>query len=73
MNAILTPPDLWVGASGTATTVVVMGDQPGTDPDQAYFFTVGWQAYVTRAEDDITAGRVADFDTIEDLFADLDR
>ncbi|HUZ70506.1 MAG TPA: hypothetical protein VMU65_12435 [Candidatus Saccharimonadales bacterium] len=50
-----------------------MGDQPGTDPDQAYFFTVGWQAYVTRAEDDITAGRVADFDTIEDLFADLDR
>jgi hypothetical protein len=78
MNTITTPPELWIGAPGTASTIVVIGnpiepDRPlSTDPEQAYFFTAEWQAYVDRAEEDITEGRVAEFETIEGLFADLD-
>jgi hypothetical protein len=75
MTIIATPPELWVGASGTASTIVVVGepgDPLGTDSDQTYFFTIGWQAYVMRAEQDLAQRRIAEFATIEDLFADLD-
>jgi len=39
--------------------------------DQAYFWTKEWQAGELEADEDIAAGRVAAFDTMEDLIADL--
>jgi AbrB family looped-hinge helix DNA binding protein len=42
------------------------------DRDQAYFWTERWQQGEREAEEDIRAGRVQDFQTIEDLLADLD-
>lgn len=42
------------------------------DKSQAYFWTEEWQAAEREAEDDIRMGRVAEFDTLQDLFRDLD-
>jgi len=42
------------------------------DKSQAYFWTVAWQAGERQADADIAAGRVAAFDDVEDLIADLD-
>jgi hypothetical protein len=41
------------------------------DPDQAWFWTEEWQAGEREAEEDIRAGRVKGFDTMEELLADL--
>jgi len=41
------------------------------DPDQAYFWTKEWQAGEREADEDIAAGRVETFDTMDDLLADL--
>jgi hypothetical protein len=38
---------------------------------QAYFWTREWQAGVREAEADIAAGRVTEYDSVEDLWADL--
>ena len=43
------------------------------DKSQAYFWSQGWQATEREAEEDIRSGRVAEFDTLEDLIEDLDR
>jgi antitoxin MazE len=42
------------------------------DPDQAYFWTKGWQEGEKEAEEDIKAGRVKVFEKINDLVKDLD-
>jgi antitoxin MazE len=42
------------------------------DKEQAWFWTAEWQAAEREAEDDLHTGRVARFDTLEDLIADLD-
>ena len=39
--------------------------------DQAYFWSESWQAGERKADEDIAAGRVATFDTMDDLIADL--
>jgi len=42
------------------------------DKSQVYFWTKSWQEGEREAEDDIRSGRVAEFDSVEALFADLD-
>lgn len=41
------------------------------DPDQAYFWTDEWQAAEREADEDIAAGRVKAFDTMDEFLADL--
>jgi AbrB family looped-hinge helix DNA binding protein len=42
------------------------------DKDQTWFWTEEWQAAEREAEDDLRAGRVKAFDTLDELIADLD-
>ena len=42
------------------------------DKDQTWFWTDEWQAAEREAEEDLRAGRVETFDTLEALIADLD-
>jgi AbrB family looped-hinge helix DNA binding protein len=42
------------------------------DKSQAYFWTADWQAAEREAQVDTDAGRVHDFDSVEDLIVDLD-
>ena len=42
------------------------------DKSQAWFWTPGWQAAEAEAQADIDAGRVAAFDSLGELIADLD-
>ena len=42
------------------------------DPEQAWFWSRGWQLSEDEADADIAAGRVAAFDTAEDFLSDLD-
>ena len=42
------------------------------DKDQAWFWTKEWQAAEREAEDDLRAGRVKTFDTLDELIADLE-
>ena len=39
---------------------------------QAYFWTKEWQKAEREASEDIKAGRVKTFDTVDELFKDLD-
>ena len=48
------------------------GETVEIDPDQAYFWTEEWQKGEREADEDIAAGRVKTFDTMEDFLADLD-
>jgi len=41
------------------------------DKSQAYFWTKAWQEAEREASEDIKAGRVKAFDTVEELFEDL--
>jgi AbrB family looped-hinge helix DNA binding protein len=42
------------------------------DKDQAYFWSPQWQAAEREAEEDIKAGRVKTFPSVEELIQDLD-
>ena len=42
------------------------------DKSQAYFWTKEWQAAEREADEDIKAGRVKSFDSIEELIKDLE-
>jgi antitoxin MazE len=42
------------------------------DPSQAWFWSAKWQQMEREADEDIAAGRVKRFDSMEELFADLD-
>ncbi|MBN1139294.1 MAG: AbrB/MazE/SpoVT family DNA-binding domain-containing protein, partial [Anaerolineae bacterium] len=42
------------------------------DKDQTWFWTEEWQAVEREAEDDLRAGRLKAFDTLDELIADLD-
>jgi hypothetical protein len=46
-------------------------DEPH-DPDQAWYWTEGWQKAEREAEADLAAGRTRTFDTMEEFLADLD-
>ena len=43
------------------------------DKSQAYFWTRKWQEGERAADEDIKAGRVKTFDSVDDLIKDLDR
>jgi AbrB family looped-hinge helix DNA binding protein len=51
---------------------VVLTPKQVIDKSQAYFWTEAWQEGEREAEADLTAGRVERFETLEELFADLD-
>jgi hypothetical protein len=42
------------------------------DKSQAYFWTKKWQEGEREAEEDIKAGRVKAFDSVEEVISDLD-
>ena len=42
------------------------------DKSQAYFWTKKWQAAEKEADEDIKAGRVKTFDSVDELIKDLD-
>jgi hypothetical protein len=42
------------------------------DKDQAYFWSREWQEAEREAEEDIRAGRVKEFASVEDLIQDLE-
>ena len=42
------------------------------DKDQTWFWTKEWQAAEREAENDLRAGQMKEFDTLDDLIADLD-
>ncbi|MBA4380208.1 MAG: AbrB family transcriptional regulator [Anaerolinea sp.] len=46
--------------------------QIAIERSQAYFWTPRWQEGEREAEEDIKAGRVKKFDSVEDLIADLE-
>ena len=46
-------------------------DEPH-DPDQAWFWTEEWQKGEREADEDIRAGRIESFDTMEEFLATLD-
>ncbi len=41
-------------------------------PDQAWFWTERWQKMEREVDEDIAAGRILEFDNLEDLFNYLD-
>jgi len=43
------------------------------DKNQAYFWTKKWQEGEREADEDIKAGRVKTFDSVDELIKDLDR
>ena len=43
------------------------------DPEQAYFWTEEWQKGERQADEDIKAGRVKHFDTVEEALKYPDR
>jgi len=43
------------------------------DKSQAYFWTRKWQEGERAADEDIKAGRVKTFDSVDDLIKDLDQ
>jgi AbrB family looped-hinge helix DNA binding protein len=52
--------------------VIELRPQVAVSADQRWFWTDRWQRMEREADADVAAGRVARFDTAEDLFADLD-
>ena len=43
------------------------------DKSQAYFWTKKWQESEREADEDVKAGRVKTFDSVEELISDLER
>ncbi len=52
--------------------VIVLTPKKLIDKSQAYFWTAKWQAAERDASADIAAGRVREFDDVEDLIASLE-
>lgn len=51
---------------------IVISPKLVIEPDQAWFWTKRWQTMEREADEDVTAGRVREFDSVDDLIADLD-
>lgn len=50
---------------------IVLTPKKLIDASQAYFWTPAWQAAEQEADEDIGAGRVHEFDNVDDLIASL--
>lgn len=51
---------------------IVLTPKKLIDKSQAYFWTKEWQEAERQAEADIEAGRIKEFASVDELFADLD-
>lgn len=51
---------------------VVLTPKQLVDKSQAYFWTEEWQAAEREADEDIRAGRVQVFESVEELLSDLE-
>lgn len=51
---------------------IVLTPKKLIDKSQAYFWTTEWQEAERQAEADIEAGRIKEFASVDELFADLD-
>ena len=51
---------------------IVLVSQETVDKDQAWFWTERWQMLEVEAENDIREGRVKTFDSVEELFHDIE-
>jgi antitoxin MazE len=52
---------------------VVLIPQETIDKDQAWFWSKQWQKLEAEAESDIRRGRVKSFDTVEELFDEMEK
>ncbi len=52
--------------------VIEMHPKVPMSADQVWFWQDRWQNMERAAEDDVSSGRLAQFDNVEDLLADLD-
>ena len=52
--------------------VIILTPKKLIDKSQAYFWTAEWQAAEREASADIAAGRVREFEDVEDLIASLE-
>ena len=52
---------------------IVLKPKKLIDKSQAWFWTEEWQKGEREADEDIAAGRVKEFDNVEDLIKDLNR
>ena len=52
---------------------IVLKPKKLIDKSQAWYWTKEWQEAEREADEDIAAGRVKDFDNVEDLIADLNK
>lgn len=51
---------------------VVLVPQETVDKDQSWFWREKWQKLEAEAEEDILKGRVKSFDSVEELFAEIE-
>lgn len=51
----------------------VLAPKKLVDKSQAYFWTKRWQEGETEADEDIKAGRIRTFDSVEELIKDLEQ
>lgn len=51
---------------------IVLTPKKLIDKSQAYFWTTEWQEAERQAQADIEAGRIKEFASVDELFADLD-
>jgi AbrB family looped-hinge helix DNA binding protein len=52
---------------------IIIAPKKTIDAEQAWFWSKEWQEAEREAEEDIKAGRVKKFKTVEDLIKDLDK
>ncbi len=52
--------------------IIILTPKRLIDKSQAYFWTAEWQAAEREASADITAGRVHEFEDVEELIASLE-
>ena len=53
--------------------VLVLRPQKLVDRDQAWYWTPEWQAAESQADEDLETGGYDDFETMDDMVADLQR
>ncbi len=61
----------YVEVSAVDDTVVLTPKQL-VDKSQAYFWTEEWQAAEREADEDMRAGRIQTFESVDELLADLE-
>ncbi len=52
---------------------LVLSPKQVIDKSQSYFWSAAWQESEREADEDLRSGQVKQFETIDDLFADLDQ